>query len=691
MQSKQEQQFQDALARHQAGCLAEAAELYRSILKEDPESADARYLLGVIAHQTDQPAEAVALIQSAIALAPDQSRYHNLLGLNLMALGRAEEAEVSFRCALAIDDSAEAYNNLGVLMKHWGRLDDALAAFEKALERDPGDGAAHFNAGHAYHAKGQSLQGLGRSAEAITFLKRAIELNSDDAEAWCTLGDVLQSLGNLAEADAAYQRSLGLNPQLSRAWYSTGCARGAQQDYNEASICFRRALELCPEWHEVQHNLAGVLFKLGQVEEAVALFQQAAAGPNPALSQAAIAVIIPGCASANNQTIYEARRSWAEQHLPPRPKTASVTPAAGKLRIGYVSSFFPDHNWMKPVWGLINRHDRESFEVHLFSDAPASRITHGYRSNPQDRFYDTTQLANKALSGLIQKAKIDLLVDLNGYSTMPRLPLFAMRPAPVVVGWFNMFATTGIAGYDYLIGDDVVIPPQEETFYCEKIVRVPGSYLTFEFAYPAPPVSDPPCLKKGATTFGCLAPQYKITPEVVEVWSRILQQVNDSSLLLKNRALASSGARDFVRAQFARFGVAPHRLLFSGPAEHYQFLETYGEIDIALDTFPYSGGTTTTEAIWQGVPVITFLGDRWVSRTSASILRAAGLGELVGQNIEEYAGLALSLAESPDHLAVLRRDMRARLRNSPVCDVERFARNMEDIYKQLWHTQLKLD
>ena len=342
---------------------------------------------------------------------------------------------------------------------------------------------------------------------------------------------------------------------------------------------------------------------------------------------------------------------------------------------------------MKPVWGLINHHDRPRFEVHLFSDAPASQIQHGYHAHPQDKFHNTTELSNQALAHEIESAGIDLLVDLNGYSTMGRLPLFTMRPAPVIVGWFNMYATTGIASYDYLIGDHLVIPPEEERFYCEKILRVPGSYLTFEVTYPVPPVSDPPCLTNQAITFGCLASQYKITSEVIGAWSRVLQQVPNSSLILKNAALGSPGVREFVHGLFELHHISPERVHLEGPSDHYRFLETYGKIDIALDTFPYNGGTTTTEAIWQGVPVVAFSGDRWAARTSASILRSAGLGELVGQTLEDYISLAISLANSPDRLCDLRRNMRSRLRDSPVCDTQTFARNMERLYTLRYPTR----
>ena len=207
------------------------------------------------------------------------------------------------------------------------------------------------------------------------------------------------------------------------------------------------------------------------------------------------------------------------------------------------------------------------------------------------------------------------MIDLNGYSRPSRLPLFALRPAPVQVAWFNMFATSGLECFDYLLGDQHVIPHTEEGYYTEKVVRVPGSYLTFEVTYPVPDVSPPPCLIGGNLTFGCLAPQYKITTEVVKAWSRILVASPRSRLILKNVVLGKPAARDFVRELFEGFGVPADRVDLEGPAEHFTFLERYQDIDVALDTFPYNGGTTTMEALWQGVPVLTFSGDRWAAES----------------------------------------------------------------------------
>jgi predicted O-linked N-acetylglucosamine transferase (SPINDLY family) len=442
------------------------------------------------------------------------------------------------------------------------------------------------------------------------------------------------------------------------------------------------------------HNLGKSLFELGQVDAAIEAFGRSIEHlpeDSRCLALGNIAVAIPGASAARNRDILEARRAWATNCLPSPPappETGDRDPVPGRpLRVGYVSAFFAKRNWMKPVWGLINHHDRDRFEVHLFSDGPGSDIGDEYEGNARDRFHEVRSLSNPALAQLVHQLGIDILVDLNGYSRPSRLPLFALRPARVQVAWFNMFATSGLGSIDYLIGDHHVIPVDEEACYSECVVRVPGTYLTFEVRYPVPEVAPAPCLERGILTFGCLAPQYKITTEVVRAWATILKECPGTRLLLKNVVLGRPAARDFVHGLFDRVSIPADRIILEGPADHYSFLERYADIDVALDTFPYNGGTTTMESLWQGVPVLTFTGDRWAARISTSLLREAGLPEFIAADLEGYTALAIALAGDPGtpaRLGNLRRTMRDRLRAQPVCDVSRFARNMEEVYLRIW-------
>lgn len=465
--------------------------------------------------------------------------------------------------------------------------------------------------------------------------------------------------------------------------YTRGNEANARGDYAAAAKCFRQALSICPDWPQALHNLGSVLYQLGEVDEAVNLFREAASGPEAVFSIGMQATIVPGSPAATNKTILEIRRSWARVITPdPPPDRPPQRPRnGGPLRVGYFSSFFHRENYMKPVWALINRHNRSQLELHLFSDSRRDTVTSGYRPQPSDVFHYTGDLKIQDCAAVIASAQLDILIDLNAYSRWRRLPIYTLRPAPVIASWFNSYATTGIAAVDYLIGDNVVAPSAEDDYYSEKILRVGGSYLTFEVSYSVPNVAPPPCLQNGYITFGCLAPLYKITPPVIAAWSRILKAAPGTKLFLKNTALDSQANRDHVLTRFARHDIPASRLIFSGSANHFEFLQAYDQIDITLDTFPYNGGTTTTEALWQGVPVITFYGDRWASRTSASILRAGNLNQFVAEDLEGYIELATYI--NPVILRETRLSMREHLRASSVCDADSFTTQMEEIYRSV--------
>ncbi len=356
------------------------------------------------------------------------------------------------------------------------------------------------------------------------------------------------------------------------------------------------------------------------------------------------------------------------------------------LRIGYVSSFFDCDNWMKPVWALLDHHDRRKVQVHLFSDSDRVEIVRRRARVARARVHDISRLDNAAAARRIARQRLDVLVDLNGFSRVSRLPVSLAKPAAVLVAWFNIFGTTGSDSFDALVGDEWLLRGGEDRWYVERLIRLPLSSLTFEVTYPVPRVQPPPCLRNGFVTFGSLAPLYKLNSRVIGAWAEILRRCPDSRLILASAALDDAGTRTHTLGRFARFGVSGGRLTLLGGAAHFQFLKRYHEIDIALDPFPYNGGTTTTEAIWQGVPVLAFAGDRWISRTSASILCNAGLQEFVRKDRADYIETAVRWgrsAKTPAKLRALRADMRSRLKRSPVCDAARLARCMEGVYRRL--------
>lgn len=726
-----DRQIERALALLRSGNAQAAEQIYRAVLARQPNHPDALYLLGCVAHQRGENPSAITFLEKAIEANPARPEFHYALANALARQQQLERAEASLRRAIALGARAEFHTALGQLLTRLNRLPEAIAELESAAAA--GDQEAHYDLGKAHlgnadpqaaiavlktalHLRPADIPTLAALRQAFTsaslvteakaLLDQAASPLAKDATRLCDLADSLQSAADFAGAIDLYQRALAVGPSqpgdlFYRANYACGCAQLAAGDFAAAIPNLTQALAVRPGSTEARHNLARALYEMGHVTAACREFAACAAGnqkgssKGASLARAMLAVIAPGDPELGNRAVLETRQAWVRDLRPGTlPETAAPAFSTNqKLKIGYVSSFFHRDNWMKPVWGLINQHDRAAFEVHLFADAPQSALRHGYRTHSDDHFIDISRLSNKAIAQLIRDAGIQILIDLNGFSEIARLPLYLLRPAPVQLGWFNMYSTTGMDCFDGLIGDATVLPSEEEVFYSEKILRVPGSYLTFSVDYPVPPVAPLPCMQPAACnafTFGCLGSQYKLTPEVIAAWSHILHAAPASRLLLKNKTLAHPTARAFVETQFAQSGIPAHRLLLEGPEPHFDFLRAYDRIDLALDTFPYNGGTTTTEALWQGVPVLSFLGDRWAARTSASLLRAAGLAQFLAPALEAHiaqaAHLANTAAEWPA-LAALRADMRGHLAASQVCDTESFARRMEQLYRDCWESR----
>jgi predicted O-linked N-acetylglucosamine transferase (SPINDLY family) len=515
------------------------------------------------------------------------------------------------------------------------------------------------------------------------------DVTAGDANLFASEADALQSAGKVDAAIAAYRQALQLDTGLFDAWYGLGCCYLASRSYGAAADALGKALALRADAAEVRCNLAEALFQLGAVDAAarhyIVIIEKhgEAAVTNAAIET--LACIAPGASIFDNAGISALRRFWMDRSgtgITPLPPIAERAERR-KLRIGYVSAYFGERNWMKPVFGVINQHDRERFEVHLISDGGDPDAASGYDDHAEDRIWRTAGMPNALLAERIRAAGLDVLVDLNGYSVLKRLPLFLYRPAPRQIAWFNAYATTGTNAFDCLIADAAALPAEEEAFYCEPVRRVPGSYLAFTVSYPVPAVTPPPCLMNGYLTFGCLASCYKLTDATVGAWAAILKATPSARLLIKNARLDDASNRDALLARCARHGLAPERLLLEGGEEHFRFLEAYGRIDVALDVFPYNGGTTTTEALWQGVPVLTFNGDRCASRTSRSLLLAAGLGDWIARDVGHYIDTAIRLAtagDTPARLAELRQTMRARLTTSPACDCAALCRALEELY-----------
>ncbi|MDZ4848959.1 MAG: tetratricopeptide repeat protein [Pirellulaceae bacterium] len=492
---------------------------------------------------------------------------------------------------------------------------------------------------------------------ALKALDQIIDLDLADENDWCVTGKLLYKVGEYAQALGAFEHCLRLKPDHLNGRFEYG----------------------------------RTLFELGSTDRAAELFEAVAIETGHAHFWKSLATIAPGVPSYSQHRIRQIREKYAklireqeDPSIPPRPTYEPTHP--GPLRIGYLSAHWNQANYMKPVWPLINAHDCEQFDLHLYDDSAKGDETWNWLKIDKSKRNSVRSLSNAELAARIGSDGIDILVDLSAFSYPDRLGLFVHRAAPVQMAWFNAYATSGIEEIDFIVGDRWMMKNNELRFYTERFLKLPVSYLTFQTNHLAPDISESPFDRRGQFTFGSLGTQYKITPQVLEVWAAILTEARDSRLVLANRELKSKCNREYLTSKLVELGVAADRIEFLPPASHFDFLKYYGEIDLALDTFPYNGGTTTMEAIWQGVPVLTFAGDRWVSRTSHSILDYAGLCQFVGKSQKSYKQLAVEFATDrtkQESLRDLRKSMRDRLIASPVCNSTSLARGMENIFLKI--------
>ncbi|MFT5528350.1 MAG: protein O-GlcNAc transferase [Pirellulaceae bacterium] len=502
------------------------------------------------------------------------------------------------------------------------------------------------------------------------------------------LAESLLAAGKSVECLEVVNQLLEMDQPTAATWKIAGKVLISVKEYAQAIDVYSRAVDLDADDIDTRFNLAGSLYQMGEVSRASEQFAYVADRYGHLNAWCNLATILPGCPLSDHQRVLEVRQRFVQclqeeesvrltDPLPPANRTD------GRLRVGYISAYFKQENYMKPVWSLINGHDRSRYEVHLFADNAQRSDFEWLEGDGEDRVHLTDEMDNLQLAQHIRAADLDLLVDLNAYSIPTRLPLFVHRLARHTLVWFNMYATSALPEIDWIVGDRFVIREEEEQFYTENVARLDTSYLTFQVRYGAPDVVPPPCIANGHFTFGSLISQYKVTPEVIETWARILNGANNSRLVLANRMFASACNRDYVLDRFEQQGVARGRVDCLPPAEHREFLKYYDKMDLALDAFPYNGGTTTTEAIWQGVPVLAIDGDRWASRTSRTLLMNCHLQEFVATDIDDYVRLAVQLAndpEFPQRLSQLRREMREKLLLADVCDAEKLVRSMESIF-----------
>ncbi len=641
--------IEQAVRLHSAGDLAGAEKIYRQILATNPNHPDALHLLGVIAHQVGRHADAADLISSAIRLNSRNPDYHINLGEALAALNRLDEAIVEYRAAIQLNSrEVIAWSNLAAAYLAQENLDEAIVAARTALSIKPDDAGALANLGIG-------LTRQGKFDEAIAILSRAAKRNPRSAQAQTNLGMALLAVNRLEESIAASRSALSIDPNYALAWNNLGAALQQAGVAEEAVAAYRRAIELNPRYAVAHDNLLLALHYLPTITPS---------------------------------EIFDAHQRWAKQFVPPNyipPPHPNDRNPDRPLRIGFVSGDFRRHSVAYFIEPLLRKLDRTQFEITCYSSTPIpDEVTE--RLQKLARWSDIRGKSDDQAATRIRHDKIDILIDLSGHTAGNRLMLFARKPAPVQVTYLGYPDTTGLQQIAYRISDATVDPIDpssgSDSFHTEALFRLPRCAWCYLPSHDAPSIAPRASAEVTFASFNTFA---KLSADILKLWSQILEKVPGSRLMLKGHGSEDAATRRRILDSVCGNKIEPSRVVFTGRHATPQLhLQVYNEVDIALDTYPYHGTTTTCDALWMGIPVVTLAGDRHVSRVGVSLLNAVGLDELVARTPREYVEIATALGLDRARLANLRDGLRARMQQSPLMDAASHARAMEGALRSMF-------
>lgn len=714
-----EQAMQTALQFFQQGQWAQAENLYRQILQQHADNAEALNLLGVCRAQQGDDAQALHYVQQAVQKAPKDADYQNNLGNVYLQQERFVEAQECFVKALKSRSKfATAQMNLGVALKKQKKLDEAVKALRKAVKLNPKYAKAWYTLGAVYLEQKQL-------PTAKTALQKALQLEPKNADALTALGSWYQAKQDFDSAIKYHQKALKVRPDFIEAYKNLGVTYRQAEQYQEAVKTYQQALEIKPEaelackvgvlfseklyektaaleyfkltlqlddsYADAYNGIAAIQVLRGEITAALANFRQArtldsdnhVGWLNEAFTRNYIA--------EEPLELWQANQPFS-QHYPSETFPQRLKPQhcanQQRLRIGYLSHDFRDHSVAYFMQSIFAQHDKEKFEIFVYHRSETQDAMSDRLRDSVEHWHSCSTWTDAQCVQQIRQDRIDILLDLGGYTNRDLIALFTQKPAPLQIAYLGYPGTTRLSCMDYRLVDTATEPPDyAQQYSSEPLLYLPHSY----FCYQPPslienlPVTPPPVLHKGFITFGSFNNVAKMSDTTVATWAAILQQVTDARLLLKTKIFSDAATQTLFQTRFAQHGIAAERLIFKGvvvdKTEHFAL---YGDIDIALDTYPYNGATTTCEALWMGVPVLSRCGKTHPSRMGLSILSSVGLADLVSQNAEDFIQNAVALAQDPARLSDLRSRIREQMQASPLMQPAPFTRHLEALYQQAW-------
>lgn len=596
--------------------------------------------------------EAAQAAIDGLASHRDSSELWDVLGACLILLKQPREALEPLHTAVELDPhNSLAWDHLGLALNRIGEYGAAADCYTKSLRLAPKRSATLSNA-----AMNAQLRGL--ALEAESYALRALQSDPENPDALNNLGVALKDQGRTTEALDALNKAIALRPDFFEAYNNLGTTLRDIADYVGSVNAYRTCLSLQPDFQPARSNM---LFSMHYASEFT---------PEEIFEE-----------TLEYGRRISQRATATQAHRAPRADDALH-------RVGFVSGDFGNHPVGYFIRNMIFSLKDHGIETFAYSNFKRNDDTTAILKAGFSHWRDIDAMSDDEVVELIRADKVDFLIDLSGHTAYNRLSIFAYRPAPVAATWLGYFASTGIAAIDYVICDPYVMPRGSEKHFSEAPLRMPASYLCFS---PPPydlPVSAPPCVASGTVTFGSFNNISKINNDVVAVWSRILASMPDSRLFLKYRQLADPSIRENLIRRFGAHGIGPERLLLEEASPRHELLASYARVDIALDPFPYTGGTTSAEALWMGVPVVTRKGNSFLSRMGESILTNAGLDDWVARDANDYVARACAFARDEPLLSGIRAQMRENLLESPLFDHRRFARDFAAMLREAWATKM---
>lgn len=704
---------------HGMGRFGDAAEACRAALALDPASADTHCSLGNALQALGDHPGAIDAYTEALTLDPVHADASNNLGNSHRQRGANDAAERAWRAALAAQPAhASALTNLGALLNEQGRGDEAIPLLREAVHVDQQTPATLINLGvalcdrsefaeavqwleraveldphnaHAAYNLGNALHGLGRHADAAMQFRCTVALDRRHANAWNNLGNLCKLSGEFGAAAEAFDTALRLDPGFVAARNNAANLMRTLGRHDDAEAHLRTALACDPRHSATLNNLGNVLKDTGALDDAIDCYRQAVACDSRNAVAHSNLVYALSFQSESADAVLSEALNWSAHHESP-PDAARTKDGEGRaastgrmpckrLRIGYVGADFRDHCQALFLVPLLAHHDRDAFEIVCYANVERADAMTRRLAGHADLWRNARDLDDRRLAQTIRDDGIDILVDLTMHMADGRLTVFARRPAPVQATWLAYPGTTGLAAIDYRLTDPHLDPPGHDREYRERSIRLADSFWCYDPLTDTPAVNELPALTTGRITFGCLNNPCKLTDRTLRLWVGVFDALPDAHLLLM---VPPGAGRERLAERMRKQGLDTSRTSFVSFRPRADYLNTYHAIDIGLDTLPYNGHTTSLDALWMGVPVITCVGQTVVGRAGLSQLANLDLLELAAHSDVDFVDTAVALTRDLPRLAALRRNLRTRLERSPLMDGARFARQVEAAYRSMW-------